>query len=136
DGIDSLVKLTRTKFAADIELQAGILQSIYTGLVQRGQQNAAAGLNSWGEELARKLLSLDKENAIPWANFPVEGLPASETPWVLQQRISQDGNKDSFFFSSLPKGEQKTGIYRSSSFPLPAKLSFWCAGHDTIPSMP
>jgi len=136
DGIDSLVKLTRTKFADDVELQAGILQSIYTGLVQRGQQNAATSLNKWGEDLSRKLLSLDKEDAIPWANFPVDGLPPSESPWVLQQRISQDGNKDSFFFSSLPKGEQKTGIYRSNSFPQPAKLSFWCAGHDTIPSMP
>lgn len=135
-AIESLVKLTKSKFDGDVDFQANILQAIHAGLLQRGQINAAGSLPEWGEELARKLLSLDKENAIPWTNYPVDGLPASETPWVLQQRISQDGNRDSFFFSSLPKGEQKTGIYRSSSFPLPAKLSFWCAGHDTIPSMP
>ncbi len=136
EGVTSLIKLTRAKFASDTDLQANILQSIYGGLLARDQGNASSSLNSWGEELARKLLSLDKENAIPWTNFPVDGLPASESPWVLQQRVSQDGDKDSFFFGSLPKGEQKTGIYRSSSFPLPAKLSFWCAGHDAIPSVP
>jgi len=135
-SIESLIRITRNKFSDDVELQANILQSIHTGLVQRGRLDSLTSLDSWSEELARNLLSLDKENAIPWTNYPVEALPASETPWVLQQRVSQDGNKDSFFFSSLPKGEQKTGIYRSSSFPLPAKLSFWCAGHDTIPSMP
>jgi putative heme-binding domain-containing protein len=136
EGVVSLEKATRAKFASDFDLQASILQSVHSGLIQRGQQDAVVSLTPWGEELSRKLLSLDKENAIPWTNFPVEGLPASESPWVLEKRVSQDGDKESFFFGSLPKGEQKTGIYRSSSFPLPAKLSFWCAGHDTIPSMP
>lgn len=136
EGVASLVKLTQLRFAGDVDLQANILQSIYSGLQARGQGDASSNLNSWGEDLAHKLLTLDKESALPWTNFPVEGLPASESPWVLRQRASQDGNTDSFFFDSLAKGEQLTGIYRSSSFPLPAKLSFWCAGHDTIPSMP
>jgi putative heme-binding domain-containing protein len=36
----------------------------------------------------------------------------------------------------LPKGEQRTGIYRSAAFELPAKLSFWCAGHSGFPDKP
>ena len=134
ENVSRLLDISRTSSSDNVDLQVVMLKSIADGLSQRSAHSPK--LDSWGEELARKLLTLDKEDAIPWTNFPVEGLPASETPWVLQQRISQDGNKDAFFFSSLPKGEQKTGIYRSSSFPLPAKLSFWCAGHDTIPSMP
>lgn len=134
ENVSRLLEICRSSSSDNVDLQVVMLKSIADGLNQRNSRSSK--LDSWGEELARTLLSLDKENAIPWANYPVEGLPASETPWVLQQRVSQDGNKDAFFFSSLPKGEQKTGIYRSSSFPLPAKLSFWCAGHDTIPSMP
>lgn len=136
ENIESIIQIAQRRFPQDVELQASLLLSVQSGLAQRGEANTRQRLESWGQDVARLLLSLDKENAIPWTNYPVDGLPASESPWVLRQRVSQDGNEDSFFFDSLAKGEQKTGIYRSSSFPLPAKLSFWCAGHDTIPSMP
>ncbi len=134
ENVNRLLDICRSSSSDSVDLQVVMLKSIADGLNQRNSRSPK--LDSWGEELARTLLSLDKENAIPWTNYPVEGLPASESPWVLRQRVSQDGDKDSFFFDSLAKGEQKTGIYRSSSFPLPAKLRFWCAGHDTIPSLP
>ena len=51
-------------------------------------------------------------------------------------RPSRDGDKDSLFYYSLPKGEQRTGIYRSGTFALPEKLSFWCAGHSGRPPTP
>ncbi|MFN0016632.1 MAG: PVC-type heme-binding CxxCH protein [Pirellulaceae bacterium] len=142
EKVPSLIKFARGELGDNPEAEFRAFDSLYQGLQKRGVFNVAgpdptsSAVEDWGEELARKLLSLDKEDAVPWTNYPVEGLPASESPWVLRQRVSQDVNKDAFFFDSLPKGEQKTGIYRSSSFSLPAKLSFWCAGHDTIPSMP
>ena len=133
NGVESLVKLTRDKFGDDVELQAQTLLSIHVGLILQGK-NGNEALSSWGEELAARLIALDKADDIPWAAVPIDGMPPSENPWVLQQRVSQDGDKDSMFFCSIVKGEQRTGIYRSSAFELPAKLSFWCAGHDGFPT--
>jgi putative heme-binding domain-containing protein len=43
---------------------------------------------------------------------------------------------DQPFYYSLPKGEQRTGIYRSGPFAIPEKLSFWCCGHSGFPGQP
>ena len=129
EDISSVIRFTQTKFASDVSLQVEILLALRSGLAQRGIA-ADESLKSWGEELAKELLTSDAGETIPWTPIPIEGLPPSENPWVVQQRASGDGDKDSLFFSSLPKGEQRTGIYRSGSFLLPAKLSFWCAGHS------
>jgi putative heme-binding domain-containing protein len=134
DGVASIMKITQSKFASDIELQANTLQSIHLGLTQRAQ-GTDAKFNSWGEELANRLLAIDKGEQIPWTAVPIDGLLPSENPWVLQQRVSQDGDKESMFFCSIVKGEQRTGIYKSAAFELPAKLSFWCAGHDGFPTV-
>ncbi|MEP6664297.1 MAG: c-type cytochrome [Verrucomicrobiota bacterium] len=40
------------------------------------------------------------------------------------------------FCSLPPGGESLTGILRSKSFIIPAKLSFWMAGHDGFPDKP
>ena len=64
------------------------------------------------------------------------GKPKPDNPWELRARVSQDGDKGSLFFDSLVKGEQLTGMYRSEPFELPAKLSFWCAGHNGLPGAP
>jgi putative heme-binding domain-containing protein len=132
--VASLVRITKARFSGDHDLQVIVLQSIHAGLAQRGQ-NADHDLTSWGEELSNHLLALDKSDLIPWTAIPIDGLPPSENPWVLQQRASQDGDKESMFFCSIVKGEQRTGIYRSAAFELPAKLSFWCAGHDGFPTV-
>ena len=135
NAIESLIKLIKSRYHEDIELQSRILQVVYAGLLRRGKVGAAASLPSWGEELAGELLALDKSDGTPWTAVPIDGLPPSENPWVLQLRPSQDGDKDSAYFCSIVKGEQRTGIYRSAAFELPAKLSFWCAGHDGFPTM-
>lgn len=134
NDVTSLVRITKSRFDRDTDLQVGILQSIHAGLSQRGL-SAERELNRWGDELATRLLALDKNDTIPWTAVPIDGLPPSENPWVLQQRVSQDGDKESMFFCSIVKGEQRTGIYRSAAFELPAKLSFWCAGHDGFPNV-
>jgi putative heme-binding domain-containing protein len=134
DRSDSLIQLARRRLSGDVEVQKQLLDSIYVGLSQKGKERHEL-LIGWGEELANHLLGLDKGDQIPWTAIPIEGLPPSENPWVLQQRASQDGDKESMFFCSIVKGEQRTGIYRSAAFELPAKLSFWCAGHDGFPTV-
>src|SRR5439155_13802677 len=55
-------------------------------------------------------------------------------PWFLETRSSADGDKASQFISSLSAGGEKlTGILRSKQFSVPAKLSFFMAGHDGSP---
>ncbi len=48
---------------------------------------------------------------------------------MAQSRISQDGATDTFL-SSLPRGETLIGIYRSKTFAVPERLSFFMAGHN------
>lgn len=132
DRVDSLVELARERFNGDLDLQAGILTALHTGLSQRGQ-NSTPTINTWAEELCRKLLSQSSEPALAWASLNADGSPQQDDPWTLQLRASQDGDKASGFYSSLPKGEQRTGVYRSQPFPAPKELTFWCAGHSGIP---
>src|SRR5256885_14876153 len=58
-------------------------------------------------------------------------------PWFVQKRVSADGDKSSSFLCSLPPGaESLTGVLRSKPFTIPAKLSFFLAGHDGYPDKP
>jgi putative heme-binding domain-containing protein len=134
-SLPDIVRIGKSKAAADLELQAQIIQSLASGLVQRDGADTRP-LAGWAEEVATKLLAKSGSNRIPWTAVPIDGLPPSENPWVITPRASRDGDKDSLFFSSLPRGEQRTGIYRSGTFELPEKLSFWCAGHSGKPPAP
>jgi putative heme-binding domain-containing protein len=135
DRVASFVKITREKFTDDIGLQASILQSVHSGLAQRGQ-NADTTLAVWGQELAAQLLESGDGDRIAWTAVPIDNLLPSENPWVIAPRPSRDGDKTSLFYYSLPKGEQRTGVYRSGTFAIPEKLSFWCAGHSGQPREP
>jgi putative heme-binding domain-containing protein len=135
ENIDMLVNLARAQFTTDRSAQAQIIQAIADGLIQRGAPPNAT-LQSWAEEVVRKTFETSPSDAIGWTAVPVEGKPASASPWVVAPRPCQDGVNDQPFFYSLPKGEQRTGIYRSAAFELPAKLSFWCAGHSGFPDKP
>src|SRR5207245_7807709 len=51
------------------------------------------------------------------------------------KRVSADGDRSSWFLCSLPPGgESLTGVLRSRPFTIPAKLSFFLAGHDGYPN--
>lgn len=134
--LETTITLAREKFAADIPLQASILGSLHTGVSQRSDAKGLELLLPWGEELAKTLLADEPRDKIGWTAVPIERLPPSENPWVIAPRPSSDGDKDALFFYSLPKGEQRTGIYRSGPFAIPEKLSFWCAGHSGFPGKP
>src|SRR5205085_12033766 len=126
--LPDIVRIGKSKAADNLELQAEIIQSLATGLTQRKGADTRP-LAGWAEEVATKLLANSGSDRIPWTAVPIDGLPPLENPWVVTPRASRDGDKDSLFFSSLPRGEQRTGIYKSAAFDLPDQLSFWCSGH-------
>jgi putative heme-binding domain-containing protein len=130
-----VVRVGRAKAADDLELQAQVIQSLANGLAGRGGSSVGQ-LAQWAEQVATKLLATDGDDRTSWTAVPIEGMPLSENPWVIAPRTSRDGDKESLFYSSLPKGEQRTGIYRSGTFVLPDRLSFWCSGHSGRPPAP
>jgi putative heme-binding domain-containing protein len=120
-----------SRWKDDLDVQLKALLALQQGLAQRGQSGEP--LMRWAEELGSKVLDESNVGVVAWENFPVPGAKDTENPWTFQQRASADGNKDAIFYSTLVKGEQKTGILRSQPFELPEKLSFWCAGHIGLP---
>ncbi len=133
--IGELAEFTRTHFAEDIDFQLALFKSVEQGTAQRGAPIAPA-VRSWGSELAERLFASIDPAALEWRNVPVrEG--ETPNPWFLEKRLSADGNTNAQFVCSLsPGGEQLTGLLRSKPFILPAKLSFFIAGHDGSPERP
>ncbi len=130
-----LADFVGAKFANDLDLQLALFKSVQEGMAQRG-----AALNdhvrSWGANIAIRLAATMDEKAQPWVNTPIEGMADLDNPWSLQKRKSADGNNKALFLSSLPAGESLTGILRSRPFAIPAKFSFFMAGHDGFPEKP
>ncbi|PYJ81794.1 MAG: hypothetical protein DME22_20335, partial [Verrucomicrobia bacterium] len=134
--MDSLAAFTRNKFADDLDFQLALFKSIQQGTEQRGAA-FGAGVHDWGAELAQRLLKSADASSIDWNNTPVEGMANPANPWFVQKRVSADGDKLSWFLCSLPPGaESLTGVLRSKPFTIPAKLSFFLAGHDGYPDKP
>lgn len=130
-----LIGIVRKRFANDVQQQLELLSTLRVALQQRGE-SPDVSLRDWATELASKLLESSSGASLSWANEVVPGKPKPDSPWGLRARVSQDGDKGSLFFDSLVKGEQLTGLSRSEPFELPAKLSFWCAGHNGLPGAP
>jgi putative heme-binding domain-containing protein len=131
-AIQEVMRMAKAKAGADVQSQAQIVLSLAKGLANRGAGETAR-VNQWASDVASRLLDTSDDNRIGWTAVAIENLPPSENPWVIAPRPSRDGDKDSLFFHSLPKGEQRTGVYRSRLFAIPEKLSFWCAGHSGLP---
>ncbi len=129
------VGIVRKRFADDVQQQLALLSTLRIALQQRGE-SPNASLRDWATDVSRQLLDSSRGASLSWANEVVPGKPKSDDPWVLRARVSQDGDKGSLFLDSLVKGEQLTGRSRSEPFELPAKLSFWCAGHNGMPGAP
>ena len=129
--MDALANLVRTKFSGDLELQLALFKSVQDGAAQRGAV-LSEGVRAWAGELIEKLLKHDEAQTPEWTNSPLEGAPNSTDPWVVQKRQSAD-NTTALFLSSLPRGEQLTGVLRSKAFLIPSTLSFYMAGHNGQP---
>ncbi|HYV61586.1 MAG TPA: hypothetical protein VE958_02870, partial [Bryobacteraceae bacterium] len=116
----------------EIERQFSLFKSVDEGLQQRGRARPEA-IRSWGTNLVWKFFgALDGYHS--WTALPYEANP-TDVPWDLETRAGTDGKKRQLT-SSLPRGEELTGVLRSPPFPLPAKMSFWFCGHDGFPDKP
>jgi putative heme-binding domain-containing protein len=128
----TLADFVRVKFADDLDLQLALFKSVEEGMAQRGAM-LDPGVRNWGASIAIQLATSTDQKAEPWHNIPVEGMADKANPWCVQQRASSDGDSSSRFLSTLPAGEKLTGILRSQPFEIPAKLSFYMAGHRGFP---
>ncbi len=133
ERLDALSILTRQRLAGDLDAQAAVLQSVVEALVQRGIPSNAA-LRAWGTEVANALLE-SEESSAGWTAQNLDGQPATQPPWVVQERTCADGQKAQVI-SSFPRGEQLTGVLRSAAFPLAGTLRFYLCGHDGPPDQP
>lgn len=130
-----LTKFIRSRFASEPDRQLTFFNAIEQGNAQRGA-SLSAEVKTWGTELASKLVESVAQFDQTWVNYQVPGKETAN-PWFLQKRVSADGNQNATFVSSLPPGgEHLTGHLRSQTFKAPAKISFYLAGHDGIPSEP
>ncbi len=93
-------------------------------------------LGHWGTELAEELLERGLHENPGWTALPAPGRASDGEVFVVQTRISADGDAGSAFWCSLPNGEQKTGILRSSELAAPPRMSFFMAGHNGFPTNP
>jgi len=133
--LDALGEVVRAKFPGDPDAQFTAYKAVQDGFTKRGA-GLSDGLRAWAARLAEQLLAPVDESRMPWVSLPVKGADGSENPWTLEKRKSADGDRDSLFLSSLPAGETLTGIIQSRPFTIPAKFSFFLAGHDGEPDHP
>jgi len=138
ERLAQVVALTEERFADDTAFQRDLLAAVKHGLDERDVSDPA--VRAWAARLARRLLHLKlspEEAPIEWTFLPVPGTPDRGNPWVVSdRRSSADGQTGTLLYSSFPRGEQWTGIYRSSSFAAGASFSFWAAGHIGPPGQP
>ncbi|MSU62281.1 MAG: c-type cytochrome [Pedosphaera sp.] len=129
--LDSLGVFVKTKFATDVDFQLALFNGVSSGAEQRGSKLSNA-LRDWGGELCSRVLAQNTDTG--WYNSPFENAPTAN-PWAFQERRCADGQKAQLL-STLPGGEELTGVLRSREFTLPAKLTFYLAGHDGFPERP
>ncbi len=138
DRLAQVVKLAETRFTDDTGFQLDLLAAVKQGLDERDVSDPA--VQDWAARLARQLLHLEvkpEDAPVEWAYLQHPGTPDRGNPWVVSnRRNSADGEKSSLLYSSFPKGEQWTGIYRSPPFVATEKFSFWSAGHIGPPGQP
>ena len=128
---EELTQLAATKFAEDDSAQVALFGALHEGLLQRGG-TPGASMRTWGHGLASRLLSKPAEAFGGWTRFTLgQSVPDRET-WSVETRKSAD-DISARFISSLPLGETNTGVIRSKNFVIPAKLSFYMAGHNGLP---
>lgn len=143
DTVADLTQVARERFADDSDFQMSLLKAAKEGFRQRGSA-IPPSVRDWATDVAAALLKLQDgrlaatdTEPIPWTFIPHPNGPDEENPFVLTtRRTSSDGMLNSPLISSYPRGEQRTGIYRSGEFPFPNQFYFYMAGHDGFPNEP
>lgn len=112
------------------------LSAIDEGLRARGIE-APEVMRQWVADVSIAALKTLPRDQLGWLARPLGGVTLdTDEVFVPQQRASADGKAASPFFNSIIRGEQKTGVFQSDAFDLPASLSFFIAGHNDEPSRP
>ena len=121
-----ILDIARRSTENDVDLQLELVQAIDDGYRQR---NAATSdeLRRWAADLAASII--DTPRAFEWT-------VVGGDIWGLEHRKSADKGAAIPFLSSLPGGEQQTGILKSRDFRLPAQFSFYLCGHRGFPTEP
>ena len=136
NALPKVVTLARARFANEPHEQRDLLLGIREGLTQRGinfrsADPQLAALKAWASDLAKGWLGSinDAGQTIRWSS-------SNDTWTTTTARACADGQKGALLWSSFPKGETKTGLQRSDTFPLGQKFTFYLAGHDGPPGKP
>lgn len=135
ESIQQLVTFARKTYESDNTLQMQLLAAIREAVLQKGEPLPASVID-WATALAEQLLAVESSDSpVAWQDVPLPGVPTHDaTTYRLSvARRSSDGLSATPLWSSFPSGEQRTGIYRSGSFPLDDEFSFYLAGHDGFP---
>ncbi|MAI33099.1 MAG: hypothetical protein CMM07_15695 [Rhodopirellula sp.] len=79
-----------------------------------------------------------EDDALHWSfhqqEYP-DTVNADENIFTLtERRTSTDGQQNTPLWSSIVRGESKTGVYRSEPFIVASSFSFYLAGHVGLPS--
>jgi putative heme-binding domain-containing protein len=142
-----LVRIIQAQFSGDVRIQWELLGSIGEGLA-RGGQATPAPVREWALQLVGQAVREIVAQGPVWQSLTLDGRPftqANEDAWRVQQRpvlrrekaATDDGPVAVVpMYSSLPAGEQRTGILRSPPFSLPESLALAIAGHRGYPDQP
>lgn len=144
ETVAELASMAMDRFEDDVAFQLTLLDAVRDGLLQRGIAPPDSVLD-WAATVAARLLRVsrsgerrDVESApLSWTSLAHAGSTSHEETWTVSRtRKSSDGMVVTPLWSSFPNGERRTGIYRSAAFRLPARFSFFLAGHDGFPDKP
>lgn len=143
DTVDRLTAVARERFGDDVDLQLVLLSAAREGLLQRGADWPPA-VHQWALDLSSALMDLeqgqprsDAGRTASWTYVPYPAGSTQDNPFVpTNRRTSTDGTTNTVLVSTIPKGEQRTGLRRSSAFRVDHPFSFYMAGHDGFPDKP
>lgn len=134
--VERLVEIIQAQSIADLDQQLSLLESLRSGLAQRGLEEPE-NLRRWSAGLAEQLLDSALAEAPSWLPLAeADSSPANRGAWKLEKRRRADGGEGEWFLSTLPFGERYTGILRSRVFTVPTSLSFFLCGHQGPPEEP
>ena len=140
ESVSRIVALARVRYSEDPAIQLELLTAIRQGLEQRGFRVTQPTpeiepLRQWATSMAENWFGSADESVETLAWIP--SAFGEDNPWQPStKRSSSDGEKHSSLWSSFPRGEQRTGSFRSASFALGESFHFYLAGHDGPPSRP
>jgi putative heme-binding domain-containing protein len=121
--------------AEDCRPELADLRAVHQSYKERGDP-LAPEVTQWASQLAGRLLRESLPQEVGWTSIAHGPGTHAGSAFGTQSRPFADGQQGALLHSSFPKGETATGILRSDNFDLPAKLSFFIAGHNGFPRQP